>query len=292
MKLFIIGNGFDLGHGLHTKYEDFRNYLMMKNPSVVDTLQTMFWGAQNELWSDFETNLGKLDGTTINEEIFSRRQEFNNEFDYDALDDDHITRFLESEYYNPLMKLNKLVKDWISTVDVSNLDFILEYANLLNSDAEYVNFNYTLTLEKVYGIPKTHVFHIHGSVDDEPVMGHSKEDELLESSKRDNTGNELDAMFHESFDRLFRNFYDVSTKDTEYFLREMEYFVLPYAEDTSSITVIGHSLGRADLPYFRKLVEMFPKVNWTFSYHNDADLCHLHLTLKNLGIQKFNLKKY
>ena len=27
MKLFIIGNGFDKGHGLNTSYWDFRTYL-------------------------------------------------------------------------------------------------------------------------------------------------------------------------------------------------------------------------------------------------------------------------
>lgn len=26
-RLFIIGNGFDLAHGIHSSYEDFRKYL-------------------------------------------------------------------------------------------------------------------------------------------------------------------------------------------------------------------------------------------------------------------------
>ena len=28
--LFVIGNGFDIAHGLPTKYSDFRDYLMQK----------------------------------------------------------------------------------------------------------------------------------------------------------------------------------------------------------------------------------------------------------------------
>ena len=29
-NLFIIGNGFDISHGMKTKYSDFRNYLIKK----------------------------------------------------------------------------------------------------------------------------------------------------------------------------------------------------------------------------------------------------------------------
>lgn len=28
MKLFVIGNGFDLEHGLNTQYKDFKEYLI------------------------------------------------------------------------------------------------------------------------------------------------------------------------------------------------------------------------------------------------------------------------
>ena len=35
-KLFIIGNGFDIAHGLPTKYSDFQNYLINKYPEASD----------------------------------------------------------------------------------------------------------------------------------------------------------------------------------------------------------------------------------------------------------------
>jgi hypothetical protein len=36
-KLIITGNGFDLAHGLHTKYSDFMNYLLAyeKEPEYI-----------------------------------------------------------------------------------------------------------------------------------------------------------------------------------------------------------------------------------------------------------------
>ena len=35
MKLFIIGNGFDKGHGLNTSYWDFRTYLKNMYPEFL-----------------------------------------------------------------------------------------------------------------------------------------------------------------------------------------------------------------------------------------------------------------
>ncbi|WP_223546835.1 AbiH family protein [Priestia aryabhattai] len=35
-NLFIIGNGFDLDHGLSTSYENFRKYLITKYPNALN----------------------------------------------------------------------------------------------------------------------------------------------------------------------------------------------------------------------------------------------------------------
>lgn len=35
MNLFIIGNGFDLAHGLATKYNDFKEYLQKTYPQAI-----------------------------------------------------------------------------------------------------------------------------------------------------------------------------------------------------------------------------------------------------------------
>lgn len=39
MKLFIIGNGFDIGHGLPTHYWDFRTYLENRDPSFLTAFE-------------------------------------------------------------------------------------------------------------------------------------------------------------------------------------------------------------------------------------------------------------
>ena len=86
MKLFIIGNGFDLAHGLKTSYEDFRAYLQEEYPEadadefVMPDVYTMPDGGEaiddedavsfllriisvteGDKWKDVETTLGLLD---------------------------------------------------------------------------------------------------------------------------------------------------------------------------------------------------------------------------------------
>lgn len=44
-KLFIIGNGFDMAHGLPTSYNDFREYLIKEYPDA-DEYHTMAPGCR------------------------------------------------------------------------------------------------------------------------------------------------------------------------------------------------------------------------------------------------------
>lgn len=41
-KLFVLGNGFDLKHGLETSYGDFREYLRVKHPKLEKRITEIF----------------------------------------------------------------------------------------------------------------------------------------------------------------------------------------------------------------------------------------------------------
>ena len=64
-KLYIIGNGFDLHHGLRTSYANFRDDYIKKKSSVLwnDLLDIYGDTPQNDnlWWKDFENMLGKVD---------------------------------------------------------------------------------------------------------------------------------------------------------------------------------------------------------------------------------------
>lgn len=88
-RLIVIGNGFDLAHGLHTRYSDFMEYLCLygKNPQVIyggsvlldrssvqNQEKNRFYKAiskyisEQDLWSSFEKALGFLDYEQIQED--------------------------------------------------------------------------------------------------------------------------------------------------------------------------------------------------------------------------------
>lgn len=58
--LYIIGNGFDIHTGLHTRYVDFRLWLEDNYPFIFENMQATY-DMDVEWWNDFEVQLGKLD---------------------------------------------------------------------------------------------------------------------------------------------------------------------------------------------------------------------------------------
>lgn len=59
--LYIIGNGFDIAHGLKTTYNDFKNWLeKLGFRSFVKRMETLYPEVKNGNgeWSDIETALG------------------------------------------------------------------------------------------------------------------------------------------------------------------------------------------------------------------------------------------
>lgn len=55
MKLWVIGNGFDLALGLRTGYNNFRSFLRHGDPRKYEDLTKLF--PDNGDWSDFEEKL-------------------------------------------------------------------------------------------------------------------------------------------------------------------------------------------------------------------------------------------
>ena len=48
MKLFIIGNGFDLAHGLKTSFYDFRSFLLNAHPDFLSQFEDNYYYPYDE----------------------------------------------------------------------------------------------------------------------------------------------------------------------------------------------------------------------------------------------------
>lgn len=63
MRLWIIGNGFDLKHNLPTKYSNYHNYLVETGEEWMARMMEFYFGnvtgrSENLMWSQLEKALG------------------------------------------------------------------------------------------------------------------------------------------------------------------------------------------------------------------------------------------
>lgn len=165
MKLYIIGNGFDLHHRLPTSYENYKQFLSNTHPGIISQSESFQYIRMHDLvenkWSDLENNL------TLNYKIFL---------------DDYISDLIDyaphgniddvwGEFELELKALlgfiydftGKYFLEWLDTIDVkrARVDNALE----IDNTGLFLTFNYTNTLETIYNISNERILHIHGTHD-------------------------------------------------------------------------------------------------------------------------------
>ncbi|MGX7210268.1 bacteriophage abortive infection AbiH family protein [Enterococcus innesii] len=291
VKLFIIGNGFDISHNLPTRYNDFLNYLLNFQSGInfVEAIEKFSYYNTPELWSNFEEHLGYLSADSVIDEANHRRIEFNAEFDYETLDDSHITHFLQEDYYSALNNLDDYVKKWAKSVEILGIERIEKYQNIFDPESIFVTFNYTKVLEEIYEIEDDRILHIHGDTDNEPIMGHGR-DQIQYTSKSDNRSYDIfEEEFRKNMFYGFSDFYNSSQKDISLFKIYLRSFISQYDNDISEIFVIGHSLGRVDSPYFEFLREHFENISIKVSYYGKVDYERKENYLNEFRLDNFEL---
>lgn len=262
-EIFIIGNGFDLDHEIETRYMDFLNYLKedYQRSTFVDNIEQIVACYSYELWSSFEKNLGNLNLDILIENVMAERQDFNSGFDYEPLDEGHLINHVKDNHIITLHKLDEYVKDWIETIDLENVPPKRKYKLIFNEDSFFINFNYTNTLQELYGISNDKVFHVHGDVAD-PIMGHGKdnhEQDFPTFETNDIGMNEFGTAIVSEVNQFYNN----SRKDTHFFCRKMINFIEYINIEINEVCVIGHSLGEVDAVYFRELSHNYQNIPWT-----------------------------
>lgn len=194
-RLFIIGNGFDIAHGLPTRYLDFREFLEKNDFSFFERVFEIYKysfrrkihpvtheilnlnGNEDEydlLWKDFEFNMRE-----VNEGLIFDEYEFGLEYEteYDDQIKENIQRHSSEIFSGFYEELQSKLDEWISSINITNLTKKSSLINNENYDL-YLNFNYTRVLEEIYDIEEE-ICHIHGEVGKTPlIMGHNNKDKI------------------------------------------------------------------------------------------------------------------
>jgi len=287
-NLYIIGNGFDLHHGIQSSYSSFRAYLKQVDNSLFDLVEEYL--SPDENWSDLEESLASLDSDYLAENASGFLVSYGAEDWSDSYHHDYqyeIEQIVESLS----SRLREKFTAWIRQLYIPSTDEIKKLLEI-NNDAIYLSFNYTNTLEKVYGIPKSNTLFIHGYVNSgktELILGHAWNPADILTLNEDDY-ERLDTRVIEG-DEIINRYFHQTFKQTSKVIEVNETF-FNNLENISDIYVLGHSLSYVDKEYFEVIVKTInrKKVQWKVSYHNKHELARHQDTMKELGIYKSNLQ--
>ena len=149
MTLHIIGNGFDLAHGIASTYKDFKNYAWKHGDQYqIGLLETCYpemnpQHKELELWCDLERALGNPDfQAAFDEATEDIELEDGHEGRYQAQMEDAPEYALEMMF----AAFHKAFDDWVNHIDTD----VEPLSNIENFDenGRFLSFNYTDTLER------------------------------------------------------------------------------------------------------------------------------------------------
>ncbi len=181
--IVVIGNGFDKWQGLNTSYADFQTYyykhldeilkkLHIKKKKCIGSDGTMeewsdvevIYGdpfnldeLENEFWNNFENSLADIDVERIN--LFFGKEKSD-------------LKKMQRSLRNAKRILTEAFCGWIATISIQEGDAGYRFGD----NCIFINFNYTDTLQKRFGVNEMREFHIHGEATDKKsiVFGHNQ----------------------------------------------------------------------------------------------------------------------
>lgn len=259
-SLIIVGNGFDIAHGIKSRYSDFRKWLVSKNQVRLIRLMDIFFSNQRDVWGDLEKALGEYDEESILS--FCRPDE---EFDLE-----HSFRSAARVEDSPMAIFQPILenfkdyfKKWVYSIEITGAEKYLH----LSTQCKYLSFNYTDTLETIYKIPANNIIHIHGSrlLRDEFVIGHNKHRDPSDVWSDESIIFESQAM--ENIINWMNDF----IKDYKGNINMYHTFFAQLAS-IKKIVVYGHSMSKIDWPYFEEIINLSGNgIPWRVSCFSATD---------------------
>lgn len=286
-NLFIIGNGFDSAHRLPTAYKHFNEFLKKQYPEsnetaieiptestyddgyseydVIDSvsfLRTILTNTEGEDWVDLESALGRLD---FSEYIKTW------ELDDDDIDGYEVEDFNSGVSHNmiePILSIKEYFPEWINSIEIEHyIAPFKDFKRRLKKKHYILNFNYTNTLEWVYG--EKNVFHIHGCQGKEIIFGHGAL--LKQPSDFEVEYPGAESALCEIHAGLKKNTSAVLAKaDTINFINNLRNIDVVYS--------YGFSYGDVDMPYFEAIFNKIPTKNviWLFNDYASPEKIELY----------------
>ncbi|MDL2321442.1 bacteriophage abortive infection AbiH family protein [Desulfosarcina sp. OttesenSCG-928-B08] len=291
-NFFIIGNGFDLAHGLPTSYKDFRTYLVNNYPNRTEgdipleedmryfdhDVSEWAKGAYNENelvgviikimdeahsfneWNEFEFYLGKINYTVFLQDT-KKLQELAKGIQNPDWFADHNNNIIYSRFLHVCFEnLNDLFKKWIHTVNIKQCKQNDNFNQMIDKENDhFLTFNYTNVLEEVYNIKK--ICHIHGSINGDIVIGHGNKNFDKQFYVENYMGSAADVV---GIHGLLKKDINTCLNSNKIFFNELQF---------EHIYSIGFSFSDVDIPYINHICQNADtkKSSWFLSSYDNNE---------------------
>lgn len=250
-NLYIIGNGFDKHHDIPSGYWDFHEWLIEKDLELVEQIDELY-DYSDDLWGNFEVELGNLDIPSVASEIYS-------EHPADELSDHYARTFhagaivagdTVGETYN---KIREIFPEWVKSLPAANT---CKKIKIDKEDSFFITFNYTDTLLDVYGIPLDDILFIHGRASDSAtrflVLGHGKSREEIQREAEAKFDEETHPAYIQTVEAVERQV-NMMKKNTSQIIDDNQ-STWEAMKDVQHIYCYGLSMSPVDMPYLQKIV--------------------------------------
>lgn len=294
--LYVIGNGFDRHHDINCSYIDFRDWVVAHNSSFLFHMDEIYGWCDSYWWADFENKLGE-----INVMEYAQQVAYENTVDLSSDHCDSMWNDAQIEVENQMTELygnlQSLFEEWVAQLNEPNPD---KRVYIDAHDATFMTFNYTRTLEQLYGINPSKVMHIHGvaGIGEKLVVGHGMTyealrakyptpNDLYHAGKLDKeTAASFDIHDELAWEEAFNQVASMQ-KPVEEIMENNESF-FESLKGMEKVCVYGFSFSEVDQPYLERIVKLSPNAHWEISYYSIADRNKVRVFVKKQGINDFS----
>lgn len=257
--LFVLGNGFDLNHGLPTRYDPDLKDLAIQLERFPGEWESYSIAA--DLWSSVEQQLAHPDVEIILEHLDNYAPDLSSDRESDR---DSIIHEAEQLLAFPLEAFAENADRKLETAKPD-----AKFVDLFRPDDFFLTFNYTHTLEWLYGVPSSHILHLHGEVGVSRLIIGYEPGALQGIAPLDQWDDE------ENYEHYRSRAYEAVKRRLGEFEKTYQHdvlndFVHRIPSAPNRIVVFGHSLGSVDRPYFKSLARQFPDAQWTMCAHREG----------------------
>ena len=248
-RFFIIGNGFDLHHNLPTSFSRFKNYVKEKSQKDFEQITSFFSDTcqigADFFWSNIEDSLVNV--TNFDMEDAFADVENSVETDIDKTSYWHDYQYISSCSFPLLDRLRVFFDEWVDGLDSGITNTKPDDRIHFTENDLFLNFNYTSTLQRLYGVSTKQILYLHGKIGDRKVFGHDLQPHLLGFRGDDFRIEEAIGILNCKQTQFFKNSEANIEKNKSFF------DCIPQFHE---VVFMGWSLGHQDEAYMRKILSL------------------------------------